>query len=189
MVIMPPTDNQPPQTSPDLVVGSPTVSDSSPASGERFTLSATVSNTGDGESPATTLRYYRSTDATIMRSDTEVGTEAVGGLSASGSSSGSVDLTAPSSPGTSYYGACVDAVTDESDTTDNCSSSVEVTVLETQQQLQGQPDLEVGTPTVSDSTPETGARFTLSATVSNTGDGEVAGDDAALTTARRTQPL
>ena len=107
-----------------------------------------------------------------MRSDTEVGTEAVGGLSASGSSSGSVDLTAPSSPGTSYYGACVDAVTDESDTTDNCSSSVEVTVLETQQQLQGQPDLEVGTPTVSDSTPETGARFTLSATVSNTGDGE-----------------
>ena len=51
------------QTSLDLSVGSPSVSDSSPAAGASFTLSATVSNTGDGESVATTLRYYRSTDA------------------------------------------------------------------------------------------------------------------------------
>ena len=36
--------------------------------------------------------------------------------------------TAPSAAGTYYYGACVDAVTDESDTTNNCSSSVQVTV-------------------------------------------------------------
>ena len=157
---------------PDLEVGSPSVSNSGPVVGASFTLSLTVRNAGGGESPATTLRYYRSTDATITSSDTEVGTEAVGTLSASGSSSGSVDLTAPASPGTHYYGACVDAVTDESDTTDNCSSSVEVTVLVTEPQLQGQPDLGVGTPTVSNSAPETGTSFTLSATVSNTGDGE-----------------
>ena len=37
-------------------------------------------------------------------------------------------LTAPSTAGTYYYGACVDAVPDESDTTNNCSSSVQVTV-------------------------------------------------------------
>ena len=147
------------------------MSDSGPVVGASFTLSATVSNTGDGESPATTLRYYRSTDATITASDLEVGAEAVGALSASGSSSGSVDLTAPSSPGPYYYGACVDAVTGESDTTDNCSSAVQVTVLETQQQLQGHPDLEIGAPTVSDSGPAVGASFTLSLTVSNTGDG------------------
>ena len=30
--------------------------------------------------------------------------------------------------GTYYYGACVDAVADESDTTNNCSPSVQVTV-------------------------------------------------------------
>ena len=132
MTIMP---RPPSQKVPDLEVGAPTVSDSGPAAGVSFTLSATVSNTGDGESPATTLRYYRSTDATITASDLEVGAEVVGALSASGSSSGSVDLTAPSSPGTYYYGACVDAVTGESDTTDNCSSSVQVIVLETQQQL------------------------------------------------------
>ena len=37
---------------------------------------------------------------------------------------------APSTPGTYYYGACVDAVTGESDTTNNCSGSVSVTVVE-----------------------------------------------------------
>ena len=41
-----------------------------------------------------------------------------------------INLTAPSTAGTYYYGACVDAVTDESDTTNNCSSSVQVTVPE-----------------------------------------------------------
>ena len=158
------------QTSPDLSVGSPTVSDSGPETGVAFTLSATVSNQGDGESPATTLRYYRSTDATITTSDTEVGTDAVGALAASGTSSGSVDLTAPSTAGAYYYGACVDAVADESDTTNNCSASVQVTVAEPPSQ--NYPDLEVGTPTVSDTDPETGATFTLSALVRNDGDEE-----------------
>ena len=165
------TLDQSSQTSPDLEVGTPTVSDSGPVTGAGFTLSATVRNAGDGGSPATTLRYYRSTDTTITTSDTAVGTDAVAGLAPSGSSSGSVDLTAPPSPGTYYYGACVDAVTGESDTTDNCSSSVQVTVVVTQQDLGGDPDLEVGTPTVSDSGPVTGAGFTLSATVRNAGDG------------------
>ena len=41
-----------------------------------------------------------------------------------------MDLTASTNPGTYYYGACVDAATDESDTTNNCSASVEVTVRE-----------------------------------------------------------
>ena len=157
---------------PDLVVGTPTVSDSGPETGASFTLSATVSNTGDGESVATTLRYYRSTDATITPADASVGTDAVGTLSASSSSAESISLTAPSTGGTYYYGACVDAVADESDTANNCSASVEVTVLATSLQMTDQPDLEVGTPTVSDSSPEPGAAFTLSATVSNTGDGE-----------------
>ena len=157
---------------PDLVVATSSVSNSSPVTGASFTLSATVRNDGAGDAAATTMRYYRSTDATITTSDTEVGTEAVAELTASGSSSKSVDLTAPASPGPYYYGACVDVVAGESDTTNNCSTSVEVIVLATEQQTQGQPDLTVGTPTVSDSGPETGASFTLSATVSNTGDGE-----------------
>ena len=161
-------------TYPDLEVGAPTVDEASPETGASFTLSATVSNTGDGASVATTLRYYRSTDATITTSDTAVGTDAVGVLAAAGTSAQSVSLTAPSTADTYYYGACVDAVTDESDTTNNCSASVRVTVSETQQPVQGQPDLVVGTPTVSDASVETGGTFTLSATVSNDGDGESA---------------
>ena len=156
-----------PQTSPDLSVGSPTVSDSGPETGGAFTLSATVSNDGDGAAAATTLRYYRSTDATITTSDTSVGTDAVAGLAALGSSAESISLTAPSTAGTYYYGACVDTVTGESDTTNNCSSSVTVTVAAPQTS----PDLSVGSPSVSDSGPETGGAFTLSATVTSSGDG------------------
>ena len=151
-----------PEPKPDLVVESASVDDSGPTAGATFTLSATVRNDGVGTAAATTLRYYRSTDATITTSDTQVGTDAVAGLALSDSSGESVALTAPDAPGTYYYGACVDAVTDESDTTNNCSISVPVTVPA--------PDLVVVTPTVSDSGPDAGATFTLSATVTNDGD-------------------
>ena len=48
------------QGEPDLVVGTPSVDYNTPDTGESFALSATVSNDGDGDAPATTLRYYRS---------------------------------------------------------------------------------------------------------------------------------
>ena len=154
----------PPPSTPDLVVRSPSVDDDSPETGGSFTLSATVSNDGDGGSAATTLRYYRSTDATISGTDTQVGTDAVGALAASATSAESIDLTAPSSPGTYYYGACVDDVTGESDTSNNCSSAVTIAVGI-------RPDLVVESPSVSDSSPDAGASFTLSATVRNSGYG------------------
>ena len=113
---------------PNLEVWNQTVDNASPVQGDQFTLSVSVVNTGDGQSAATTLRYYRSTDATITTGDTAVGTDEVGALGRQGSANESVELTAPSTAGTYYYGACVDAVADESDTTDNCSASVEVDV-------------------------------------------------------------
>ena len=118
----------PPSTTPDLVVQSPSVSDSSLNAGQAFTLIATVRNQGEERSAATTLRWYRSSDATISTADTRVGTDAVRGLSASGTSPESISLTAPSSAGTYYYGACVDAVSGESNTANNCSSGIGVTV-------------------------------------------------------------
>ncbi len=117
---------------PDLVIQTPSVSDSSPNAGESFTLSATVRNQGNGLSASTTLRYYRSTDATISTGDTQVGTDPVSGLSASGASDESLSLTAPSTAGTYYYGACVDPVSGESDTRNNCSTAVRVTVSASQ---------------------------------------------------------
>ena len=152
--------------SPDLMVASPTVSDDGPAAGAPFTLSATVRNTGDGASESTTLRYYRSTDAEISSSDAEVGTEAVAELAASATSSQSVSLMAPTNAGTYYYGACVDAVEGESDTANNCSSSVQIRVPEPRPG----PNLAVSSPLVSNSAPAVGTTFTVSATVRNDGD-------------------
>ena len=117
------------QTNQDLEIsGSPTVTDSNPAPGGSFTLSVAVRNTGNAATPATTYRYYRSSDSTITSGDTEVGTNTLNRLYPGQSDSGSIALTAPSVAGTYYYGACVDSVPRESDTTNNCSSGVEVTV-------------------------------------------------------------
>ena len=151
---------------PDLVVDAPTVDTNAPAAGARFTLNATVRNQGNGEAGSTTLRYYESTDSTITTGDTEVGTDSVFRLDASESGDESVSLTAPSIAGAYYYGACVDAVPDESDTTNNCSAGVQVTVG-----AAPAPDLVVDAPTVDTNAPAAGARITLSATVRNQGNG------------------
>ena len=151
---------------PDLVVDRPGVSESAPETGARFTLNATVRNQGNGSSASTTLRYYQSSDSTITAVDTEVDSDYVSRLDASESGDESISLTAPPSPGTYYYGACVDSVSDESDTQNNCSSAVTVTVG-----AAPAPDLVVNTPTVSDSSPSAGASFTLNATVRNQGSG------------------
>ena len=126
-----PPQPQPPGGSsrrPDLIVESPSVSDNTLTPEQSFTLQATVRNQGTGRSASTTLHYYRSTDATITTSDTEVDTDLVSGLSASGTDSELVRLTAPTSAGTYYYGACVASVTGESNTDNNCSDAVRVTV-------------------------------------------------------------
>ena len=115
-------------TAPDLVVESPSVTISSLRPGQRFTLSATVRNRGDGRSAATVLRYYRSSNSSITRGDAAVATDGVSALAASGTSRESVALSAPSTPGTWYYGACVDEVSGESRTDNNCSAGVRVTV-------------------------------------------------------------
>ena len=121
---------QPPSgsSSPDLIVESPSVSDTTITSGQSFTLQATVRNQGTGQSASTTLRYYQSSNSTISASDTQVGTDSVSGLSASGTSAESISLRAPASTGTYYYGACVASVTGESNTNNNCSDAVRVTV-------------------------------------------------------------
>ncbi len=156
---------------PDLVVESPSVSDSTLGPGESFYLNATVHNQGGSRSASTTLRYYLSTDETISTGDTELDTDYVSRLDASESGDESARLTAPPGEGTYYYGACIEAVSGESNTDNNCSSPVSVTVVG--------PDLVVESPSVSDSSPKAGAYFTLSATVRNQG-----GSRSASTTLR-----
>ena len=154
---------------PDLVVESASVDDASPDTGDSFDLSVAVRNRGDGDAAATTLRYYRSSNMTISSSDTEVGTDSVGSLAGSEVSDESVTLTAPSSAGTYYYGACVDAVANESATSNNCSEGVRVEVSDGGGG--SSPDLIVESAAVDDNMPDPGASFTFSATVRNRGDG------------------
>ena len=122
------TPRPPSQGRPDLRVERLAVSDGGSQPGASFTLSATVSNAGDGESAATTLRYYRSTDPTITDDDTVVGTRPLRGLSTPGTSFKLIRLRAPTTRGTYYYGACVEPVDGEVETGNNCSPAAELVV-------------------------------------------------------------
>ena len=148
---------------PDLIVESPSVDNNTLSPEQSFRLNATVRNRGGERSSSTTLRYYLSTDETTSTRDMEVGTDYVSRLNAAESSDESVRLSAPSSNGTYYYGACVESVTGESDTGNNCSVAVAVTVLS--------PDLIVEPPSVDNNAPTPGRRIRLSATVRNQGGG------------------
>ncbi|MDE2813423.1 MAG: T9SS type A sorting domain-containing protein [Gemmatimonadota bacterium] len=110
----------------DLVVAA-SVSDSTLAFEQPFTLRATVRNQGGGEPEPTVLFYYSSTDATITSDDTQISADAVS-IETSNVVAKSLSLTAPAEAGTYYYGACVQGVSGEHDTTNNCSDAVRVTV-------------------------------------------------------------
>ena len=164
---------------PDLVVEGPSVSDDALEAGHSFTLRATVRNRGNGDAESTTLRYYRSANASISASDTEVGMDHVRALDASGSSGERIVRSAPSNAGTYFYGACVDSVAGESDTANNCSRAVTVTVRAASvadpppAERPSHPDLSVSASADND-TPAPGGAFTLSATVTNMGAGPAA---------------
>ena len=160
---------------PDLAVKDPAVSDDHPTAGERLTFSATVRNAGRGNAAATMLRVYRSDDETITTDDKPVANATVAELAASESRGASVTVMAPPSPGTFYYGACVEPVARESDTANNCSAAVRVTVpAQDTKPPPPRPDLVVESLSVSGDVPTAGASFTLSATVRNAGHGSAA---------------
>ena len=163
---------------PDLVVERPSVTDPSPAAGASFTFSATVRNTGGGDTAATTLRLYRSDDEEITPEDEEVGVVTTADLAAS-QSVASVTVQAPADAGTYYYGLCVTAVDGKSNTRNNCSAAVRVTVLEAPSPTQEppatvqeppRPDLAVQYVTVSEVSSVTGQMLLVSAGVRNVGD-------------------
>ncbi len=167
-----------PPSNPDLIVDSVSVSDSMPFTEQSFTINATARNQGDATSDSTTLRYYGSTDATITTADTEIGTDAVPGLSA-GAGSAESGAAAFATAGIYWVGACVDAVSGEFSTANNCSSAVEVTVGE-------RPDLIVPAYAVSSGTPLPREAITMDSTVRNQGTGTA--DPTALVHYRSTDP-
>ena len=164
-------------SSADLVVDPPTVNKSTLAPGESFTLTATVRNNGRGNSAAATLTYYSSTDSTITTADTTISGTAdqIGILRGyntvnqiyPNTSTQTVDLTAPTTPGTYYYGACVSTNSYETNIQNNCSTAVAITVS-------APPDLVADIFEFRPNTVAPGARLTLDATVTNDGEGRSA---------------
>ena len=90
-------------------------------------------NTG-GTSPATTLRWYLSTDNTLdtsdtLTNDTLVATSPLRSIPAGDSLSISNTITASNATGTYYYFACVDRVAGELEIANNCSPAVSLLVV------------------------------------------------------------
>lgn len=120
--------NSPP-VAPDLVVINPGVDDSGLTPGQPFTIDATALNQGDDPADASTLRYFLSVDNVIANDDLELGTDSIPSLSPASSSAHDLFTTAPLADGTYWVGACADAVTGETNIGNQCSTSVQITVL------------------------------------------------------------
>ena len=153
---------------PDLVVESPTVSDTTLTPRQSFRFSVTYRNSGDRTSTATTLTFYR---GSAGGSRTTLHTERLPELRGSQGSSAWIQRSAPTQPGSYSYFACVESFRGEINTRNNCSTEVNVTVSSTGET---RPDLVVESPMVSDPTLDPGEPFTFSATVQNRGGGTAA---------------
>ncbi|MXX40873.1 MAG: hypothetical protein F4Z85_22915 [Gemmatimonadetes bacterium] len=114
---------------PDLVVESPLANPAHPTPQEKLNLLKAHNQKGKAPASPTTVHYYLSIDSTITTDDTEVGMGTVSELAAPSTTFKLIRLTAPSNPGTYYYGACVQPVSGESDIQNNCSSASEVVVV------------------------------------------------------------
>ena len=115
---------------PDLGVDAVRINRTTLHPGDTFRLETVIRNHGKAAATPATLSYYVSSEDTISREDTEIKTETLPRIAAGGTLERSVHLTAPDTPGTYYYGVCVNTVTvtAEADTTHNCSSATAITV-------------------------------------------------------------
>ena len=150
---------------PDLHVASVRVNKTTVSPSETFQLEVTIQNQSKVESTKTTLRYYLSTDDTISAADTEMKTDTLPSIAAEATDKPSLQLTAPDTPGVYYYGVCVDAVEGESNTNNNCSIAVAVTVENT-----GRVDFVVESVRASKTTVKPGENFQISAVIRNQGE-------------------
>jgi hypothetical protein len=154
------------ETHPDLAVEITNLTEMTLSPGQSFTANAAVRNQGNTTSNSTSVHYYRSTDSTITPSDTQVSMHQVSSLQPGGLFSDNASSTAPNTPGSYWIGACVDTVNGETNTTNNCSNGVRISVTSPVH-----PDLIVQSPSVSASMLTPGHTFVARATVKNSGNG------------------
>ncbi|MYB98809.1 MAG: hypothetical protein F4X60_09665 [Gemmatimonadetes bacterium] len=153
---------------PDLEFTNVTPRSVTAAPGGTFSVRFTIRNSGDAAAAATTMRFYESDNATISTSDREFDDDAFAALAAGSIRTVTYDITLHSnaSPGVIYVGACLDPVAGESDTSNNCSPSVQVTISSS-----GSPNLRFKGISPRNVTVSSGTTFTITDTLVNNGTG------------------
>jgi len=151
------------QLTPDLSISNFSLNKTTFTVGETLSISAIVKNIGTASSASSTLRYYVSADSSITSSDSPLGTDAVAALSANGTSNESFSWNIPAS-GSLYVGACVDSVSNEASTSNNCATGVKITINEVTN-----PDLSISNFSLNKTTFTVGETLSISAIVKNIG--------------------
>jgi len=117
---------------PDLFFNKVTPTTLTIAAGGHGHVDFTIRNAGNVNSAQTTSQGYRSTDATITTADEVFGNpRSVRPLAPNAATRVRLSLSPPANtrPGSFHVGMCVDPVTGETNTANNCSSAVRVTVV------------------------------------------------------------
>ncbi|MCE2449768.1 MAG: proprotein convertase P-domain-containing protein [Candidatus Latescibacteria bacterium] len=125
-------EEETPQEAPDLSVGVATASPTTVQSTDTVTIQATVRNTG-ATAPATTVRIYRhrartNTPRTGGTRETNTATTTTLASNRSVRITSTHEAPTVTSTTTYYYYVCVDTVTNETQTDNNCSTPARVTV-------------------------------------------------------------
>ena len=115
---------------PDLAFAGVSPASATLTPGSSVTFAFRIRNQGTLASSATTIRAMRSPNPIVSTRDTELESYSLSSLAAS------QDLTFPltisvdasTAAGTIYIGMCIDAVTDESNTRNNCSEGARLTI-------------------------------------------------------------
>ncbi len=156
---------------PDLVVSAFT-SGNDFVTDYAFSLSTVIGNIGTSSSAASNVRFYGSHDRNISPRDTQIGeAQPLDSLAGGGVLENNAQLViTPNTPGTYYYGACVDRVASEYSTSNNCSLGVAVRVRASSGGGNNNPpDLIISSFTASPTTISANQDITLRAVVENSG--------------------
>ena len=113
---------------PDLIVASISVGKTEIYPGAVFRMDVVIRNQGKAPSGDATVRFYRSMDETITTADTQVNRSNLRSIAVDATRNKWARLPTPNTAGVYYYGVCIEGVADESDTENNCSTAVKITV-------------------------------------------------------------
>jgi hypothetical protein len=97
---------------------------------ESIYVETEVTNAGGAASTSSVLRWMLSSDSVISPEDTQIASQTASALEAGSSRVESERFPAPATPGVYWLGACIDPVSSEAATSNNCSDASSLTVYE-----------------------------------------------------------